>query len=180
METFAVWEYVGAFAPILMLVAALFALRTSHRALLYFGMGSGVCVLLNVVLKGFIQQPRPRNDRVALELAVSHGERISIDRFGMPSGHAQYCSFATLFVLCWLAYHNRTSMGWLLFAVLLTSVSLMQRWWFRNHSLLQLVIGTVIGSILGVVFAWMEKESECRGWTAKKDDNNPEYPHAFC
>lgn len=179
MKPFAWWEYAGAYAPLLLFFASLWALRASHRALTFFGMGTGVCVLLNLVLKGLIQQPRPRNDRIALELAVSHGERISLDKFGMPSGHAQYCSFATLFVLCWLAYHNRPSTGWLVLFVGLTAISATQRWWFQNHTVFQLVVGILVGACVGVGFAWMEKESECKGWVAKKDDNHFSYPVAF-
>lgn len=178
-SSIALWEYVGAYAPLLLFFAALVALRSSHRALLYFGMGSGICILVNLALKGILQQPRPKQDRKVLEMAVSHGERFSLDKFGMPSGHAQYCSFATLFVLCWLAYHNRPSTAWLVFFVFTTAISLMQRWWYRNHTVLQLVVGAVIGASLGVAYAWMEKESESRGWIPKVDDNDPEYPSAF-
>lgn len=175
----ALWEYVGAYAPLLLFFAGLFALRSSHRALLYFGMGSGICVLVNLALKGLLQQPRPKQDRKVLEMAISHGERLSLDKFGMPSGHAQYCSFVTLYVLCWLAYHNRSSTMWLVFLVVTTSVSLMQRWWYRNHTVLQLAVGLGIGAVLGVTYAWMEKESEARGWIAKIDDGDLEYPSAF-
>ena len=143
-------DWIGANAPLFLFFVSVWQLVHWPRALWFFLVGSIVNVCTNLLLKGILQQPRPDKDQRVLEIALYHGERFSVDKYGMPSGHAQYCGFALAFITLALQRPLLSVAYWLL-----TLVTAYQRYLYNNHTLLQIIIGLGIGIGMGLLFERM-------------------------
>lgn len=106
--------------------------------------------LLNITIKNTLRYPRPDSHTVENfhELVPTALNYLTIHRnFGMPSGHAQSVISATTFIA--LYFNN----PYILVASATQSViTLYQRYTTQRHSIEQLVAGSIIGVIVGVVF----------------------------
>jgi membrane-associated phospholipid phosphatase len=91
------------------------------------------------ILKKIIYDSRPLNGIIFL---ASEKFRNKIN--GMPSGHTQQTAFALTIAYLFSKKNLYLSIGLLL----LTSI---QRYIFKNHTILQLIVGTVIGIGLGYI-----------------------------
>lgn len=144
MEITKMRDYVGVFAPIFLLALSLFFLRHQQIYMYFFIVGYTLNIILNFLLKIIIKEPRPLHDKKALEIGIKHGERIGADKFGMPSGHAQSCGFALSYITT--TVQNPLVSG---FFLIVSVISLFQRYLYNNHSLLQLGIGFFVGIGVG-------------------------------
>lgn len=85
----------GEYGPIILLFLSVMLLWNSKNFLFYYIVGITFNTILNLVLKGIIQEPRPIFDDRKMKLVKSHAKHyfyqngIPFDMFGMPSGHAQ-------------------------------------------------------------------------------------------
>lgn len=147
-----IW-YIGMYAPILLILISLFVLRNKAHLLLYFILGLIINLPINVLLKHFFREPRPLENKEYIDSLKTHHKLIHFDRYGMPSGHAQYSSYCIAFLLFSLGFvnvHKYSSLFLLCFFVFVCT--LYQRYFSKSHTILQLVAGTVLGSFLGYVF----------------------------
>ena len=87
----------------------------------------------NVVLKKYIHSPRPLDSRPFLA-AEHYRKHIN----GMPSGHAQQTAFSLTYA--YLLTHEYLGASWALFLI-----TILQRYVFKNHTLMQLAVGSVLG-----------------------------------
>ncbi len=93
-----------------------------------------------------IKQLRPRNN-----VPFSFDKQtIYTDKYGMPSGHAVKCFYTTAFM--YMVFSNHLIPLVLLIISLLT---LEQRYRYHNHTLSQLFVGTVYGSLVGIIVFWI-------------------------
>jgi membrane-associated phospholipid phosphatase len=147
-------DYVGYFGPVLLIFATIaFYMwhydEQRHRVKAILAKFGGLLIfstLLNVVLKQIIAAPRPEG-----EIAL-FGEQRSNDFYGMPSGHAQMVATITSFFIknggdlgikpVWFA---TIALGYVIISIL----TVIQRYAFRAHTLGQLAVGLVIGGFLG-------------------------------
>ena len=160
--------YIGYYAPIILFMLSLFLLRNLKTYLYVFVSGFILNNILNIILKLFIKEPRPSKDQKAIEIGVVNGARIGFDKFGMPSGHAQNCGYFIAFIT--MALNNPfISTLYLLISV----ISLFQRYLFNNHSALQLVIGFSIGFGFGLLLYQLGAKYIMGNIKMKKDDNGP-------
>ena len=94
----------GTYGPIIQFFLSTYLLWDSHNLFFYYVIGIFINTILNLILKGLLQQPRPLDDARTFNLALTHGKLfmfkngIPYDIFGMPSGHAQASLFSTVFV----------------------------------------------------------------------------------
>ena len=97
-------------------------------------------LLLNKALKETIRQPRPAG--------AWDGPKESIDQYGMPSGHAQII-FSQCGLLLYMAFYKQTR--WLITALALglACVTAWQRVAYNRHTLLQVIVGALIGLAFG-------------------------------
>ena len=96
--------------------------------------------LFNSLLKLIIRQPRPTNQKHLYNFEKKNNLKVmSGQEFGMPSGHAQSClfSFTTNYFL--------TNCSFTLFSVFISLITITQRFKFRNHTLFQLLMGSITG-----------------------------------
>jgi len=145
--------------------------------LTYFGIGSVINMLINLLIKSLVKEPRPQKD-------LSHGvkyefglkvndktgvfERQGLDRYGMPSGHAQTVAYALGFMGPVLSSNTSVYLlGMYLFVALITVV---QRIANHNHTIFQVGIGLILGAIIGQATYHMAKK-RIRGKINEKDDD---------
>lgn len=140
---------IGYFGPNILMILSLWLLRKKRILLLLYIFGSIINIFLNFVLKNLIKEPRPKEDNTNLEWIKNKetNGRISIDVYGMPSGHAQSIMFSTAFI--YLAFKD---LKWLLLYLIISFITLKQRYVYKNHTFLQLLVGCVIGIIVGKLF----------------------------
>jgi len=168
MELSILRDYIGLYTPVILFVLSLFFLRNSPTFLRFFVSGFILNNILNIILKLFIKEPRPTNEQKAIEIGVVNGARISFDKFGMPSGHAQTCGFCLAFITLTLNNPFITT----LYSVIST-ISLFQRYLYRNHTLLQLGVGLAIGIGLGYLTYLLGNKYIMGIIKMKQNDNAP-------
>jgi len=143
-------------------------LRNKQKYLLFFVSGFILNNILNIILKLAIKEPRPSTDQKAIEVAVVNGARIGFDKFGMPSGHAQNCGYCLTFITMTLNNPLIT----LLYSII-SVISLFQRYLYNNHTILQLIVGFIIGSGFGGLIYICGNKFIMGNIKMKKDDNAP-------
>jgi len=165
---------IGENGPMLLLFLTIFLLRNKHNLLFYYVLFFILSLLINLILKGLIQQPRPSIDTKTFNLMMKNKERyiykhgIPYDIFGMPSGHSQSVLLSTIFI--YLSLHDIKIAMLYLF---ITTITLTQRVLDNHHTILQVIFGSFIGCILGYL-AYKMAQINLKGKnTAKKDDYGP-------
>ena len=168
MDLFLLRDYIGLYAPLILFFLSLFLLRNMSTFLRFFVSGFILNNILNIILKLFIKEPRPNNEQKAIEIGVVNGARIGFDKFGMPSGHAQNCGYCLSFITLTFNNHFITT----LYAIIST-ISLLQRYFYKNHTILQLVVGLTIGIGFGYLTYLFGNKYIMGNIKMKKDDNAP-------
>jgi membrane-associated phospholipid phosphatase len=166
---------VGQNGPTILLIITVYLLWNKKTMGFYYLLGYFLNSMVNLVLKGVFQQPRPSEDIVKFNTMMKNGKThmfkdggIPFNIFGMPSGHTQSCLFSTMFV--YLTLH-RTDI--LFLYLLLSMITIWQRVEFKFHTVFQ----TVIGGICGIIFAYIMfsvSTQKIKGkLRVKPDDNGP-------
>jgi len=166
MELYLLKDYVGLYTPIILFVLTLFLLRNMKVYLRFFIYGFLLNNILNIILKLAIKEPRPTKDQKTIEIGITNGALISFDKFGMPSGHAQTCGYCLLFVA--MALHDPYIIALYL---ILSFNSMFQRYSYNNHTVLQLIVGIIIGAIFGYITYTVANKNIIGNIKMKKDDN---------
>jgi len=169
-------DEIGEKGPIILMLMSIFLLWSRQNQLIYCIIGAFVNLLLNIVLKGFFQQPRPSDNKNTklFQLAVKNGNTFIFNNgiphsiFGMPSGHMQLCLFYTAFVFMSLRQYN------ILYVYLLISaVTAYQRVKHSHHTIFQVFVGSIVGICVGYA-AYILTANKMKGRiTFKPDDYAP-------
>ena len=159
-------NYIGLYAPIILFFLSLFLLRNMTKYLSFFVVGFIFNNILNIILKLLIKEPRPTTEQKAIEIGVVNGARIGFDKFGMPSGHAQNCGYCLVFIIMTLNNHFITTLY-----LLLSIISLFQRYLNNNHTILQLIIGLIVGTFFGCLTYNIANKYIMGNIKMKKDDH---------
>ena len=159
-------DYIGLYAPIILFILSVFLHRNMTKYLSFFVAGFIFNNILNIVLKLLIKEPRPTTDQKAIEIGVVNGVRIGFDKFGMPSGHAQNCGYCLAFIIMTLNNHFITTLY-----LVVSVISLFQRYLYNNHTILQLIIGLIIGTFFGYLTYNIANKYIMGNIKMKKDDN---------
>lgn len=168
MEIYKFIDYIGLYAPIILFFLSLFLLRNMPTYLRFFVSGFILNNILNIILKLAIKEPRPTQDQKAIEIGVVNGARIGFDKFGMPSGHAQNCSYCLAFITMTLNNPFLTS----IYSVI-SLISVFQRYVYNNHTILQLLVGILVGGGFGYLTYIIGHNFIMGNIKMKKDDNGP-------
>jgi membrane-associated phospholipid phosphatase len=164
----------GMYGPIIQIILSIYLLWDNHNHFFYYIIGIFTNSILNLILKGLLQQPRPSEDLKTFNLALTHGKiflfknGIPYDIFGMPSGHAQAAIFSTVFVYLCLRKTN------ILYIYLFLSFIIMaQRVAYNHHTVLQVSVGGIIGGIFGYYIYYLAQQMVKGKIREKPDDFGP-------
>lgn len=162
---------IGQNGPIILFALSVFLLRNKCNLLFYYIIFYVIGLILNIILKGIIQQPRPSIDKKTFDLMIKNKERyiskygVPYDIYGMPSGHSQSVLFSTIFI--YFAFHNiKLTIIYLLISIITVSQRVIE----NHHTVLQVIVGSMIGLIIGYVSYEMAKIKMAGKLTNKKDD----------
>ena len=164
----------GGYGPLILYFLSWYLLWDSHNLFFYYTLGFFLDNILNLVLKGILQQPRPSEDLKKFQLALTHGKRFIFkngmphDIFGMPSGHSESSLYSTMFV--YLALRDTK----LLYIYLTISlITMTQRVVFNYHTILQVIAGASVGIGFGYIMYNLAREKIKGKIEEKSDDNGP-------
>lgn len=159
-------DYIGVIGPIILIITSIILLINKNILLYFYVGGIIVNTILNLFLKITIKHPRPKEDKILFEIASNNGKRISIDRYGMPSGHSQSVGFSCMFL--YLACKN---MYIIWFYLIISLNTMFQRFNYKSHTMLQIIIGFSIGAIMGY-FTFILSKNILKGKINSKNDDN--------
>jgi len=171
---FSLLKKLGQYGPIVLLLLTIFLLRNKTNLLFYYILFFIISLLLNMVLKGIIQESRPSINVKTFEMMMKNKERyiykrgLPYDIFGMPSGHSQSVWLSTVFI--YLSLHD---IKILILYLFITAITLIQRVIDNHHTVLQVICGSLVGCILGYLAYRMAQINMEGKKTAKKDDYGP-------
>jgi membrane-associated phospholipid phosphatase len=128
---------------------SLFLLSQHLYHLVGFVVGYLGCFLINLALKRVWLQPRPSTDLAFFKVSLSREKNRNnpvwiMNYCGMPSGHAQFAGFALVYVI--LSTHSWSIWS---FMALLTMVTCVHRVVTQAHTVLQVMVGLLIGMVWG-------------------------------
>jgi len=147
------FDYTGFYGPNILFVISLIVLRNNLNLMLIYIVGFVVNILLNYILKGIFQQPRPTDETHLFQMEQLYRKQIGFDRYGMPSGHAQMVLYSTAFIH--YAFNNIKLTSLYLIISLNT---LYQRVKYNNYTVFQVLVGSLLGFLVGFSFySWGEK-----------------------
>lgn len=193
------WQIIGVLGPYILLTIASLYLWLSNKLtyLEYFGVGTAFNLFLNFILKSLIKQPRPKEDLTIgedtdintitnlnqYEFGLSaQGKRQGSDRYGMPSGHAQTTAYVLAFMQHILSRSQPQShLSNQLYAypyvplfalmIAIAFATILQRVIYKHHTLLQVIVGLIIGAFVGTITFRMARIKVKGNIKAKEDDN---------
>ena len=169
----ALYEF-GNYGPFLLILWSWYLLWTHPNLFFYFNVGLFSNSILNLIMKGIIQEPRPLFDNKKVKLLASHASNyffqngIPFDIYGMPSGHSQAVFFITTFIYLSLK-HSNTLYAFLLFSLLICY----QRVAYQFHSISQVVVGSVMGIFFGYFVYQLAREKIKEKVRERYDDFGP-------
>lgn len=164
----------GTYSPLILFFISIHLLWNNENLFFYYNIGIFINTILNLLLKGLLQQPRPTEDLKTFHLALTHGRKfvfrdgIPFNIFGMPSGHIQSAFFSTAFIYLSLRQTN------ILYSYLLFSfISMSQRVVYNHHTIFQVIVGAIVGTSFGY-FMYYLAQQKIRGHISEKiDDYGP-------
>jgi membrane-associated phospholipid phosphatase len=152
--------------PIIIILISLYQLFNKQNYLFFYIIGTGFNTILNLFLKYIIKQPRPSNNYSKLfDIAHKNGYFYSIDKYGMPSGHAQNLGFSCGFMYMFI---KNNYLLWIY--ILISCITLFLRFYSKKHSIFQLFIGYLIGVMIGIIFYYLANHYTKGIINKKKDD----------
>ena len=83
------------------------------------------------ILKRILKQKRP----------------IPTKTYGMPSSKSSVMTFILVYLLCIHKYNKNT----IILIIIITIVTILIKYWYQEHSLLQLIFGSFLGLIIGLL-----------------------------
>jgi membrane-associated phospholipid phosphatase len=164
----------GAYGPIILFLLSCYLLWDHKNLFFYFNVGIIANAILNIILKGLIQEPRPIFDSEKVSLVKRHAKEyffqngIPFDIFGMPSGHAQMSLFMSTFIYLSLKHKN------LLYLYLVFSLIICyQRVNSKYHSIPQVIVGSIVGLGFAYIVYQLAREKIKGRIRERPDDNGP-------
>jgi membrane-associated phospholipid phosphatase len=136
-----IFDKIGFVGPLLLFFITIYNLWNQQKyliAYLVFFIGN---TIVNKILKLIIQQERPNNG-----VKIMNEQYSGTEIYGMPSGHAQSSFFSIAFL-----YFVKSSPTLLIIEGFIVSLTLFQRWKYRQHTTEQLLFG----SLFGIGFAYL-------------------------
>ena len=139
-------DLIGFYGPVILAFINCVYLWRRKIVLITYVLFFMVNVFINGVLKNILQEPRPSGQVYLNEHDIV--PNTTLGKYGMPSGHAQATGYSITFL--YLVTHSPSL---LIITVFIGSLTVYQRFKYRRHTIPQLVVGLVLGSVFGSIAA---------------------------
>jgi membrane-associated phospholipid phosphatase len=170
MIRFYIVDLIGYYGPMVLGVLSLLLLYSTKTYLVVYVVGFLLNILVNNILKQIIKQPRPKGDLDIFDPSKKHNySHNPIQVYGMPSGHSQMVLFSTVYV--YLVFKNTPLT---LFYVLLTLNTVVQRIRYKNHTVMQVIVGSFVGALVAYLVYQYATNHLVGKLRIKPDDNAKE------
>lgn len=135
---------IGYFSEIIMALITVYVLQKDKINLVIFIIFFLISGYLNTLLKWIIREPRPKD---AVKYLYSEHFSRTQTIYGMPSGHSQNVFFSMMY----LFLSDNGNVYWLQIGLIMATLMVYERWTFHNHTILQLLMGAIVGSLLAFI-----------------------------
>jgi membrane-associated phospholipid phosphatase len=140
LDLIKVIDAIGVHGPILTSSITCVNLISQKKYLISFLICVFINHFLNGILKSIIREPRPGESK-SIESDTLNLDLVgNIEKYGMPSYHAQSVFFSTTFL--YLVQKNPIM---LFFEFIICIITLYQRFKYKRHDMRQLAVGSFIG-----------------------------------
>jgi membrane-associated phospholipid phosphatase len=172
-------DRLGYYTPYILFFLSLIVIKKRNVIFYYYIGGFLLNYVLNVILKGFIKQPRPDSNVELMNIMKNDGRQVHPQMYGMPSGHAQESFFSLLYIY-WLTKDNpnKQNKNFLFVFGLLCIIMMFQRVMTKRHTIFQIGVGAIVGGFLGTFFYKMA-EQQVKGKEREKGDDNNRIQEGF-
>jgi len=159
---------IGVKAPFILFFLTIFLIINKINYLKFFVVGWLLNSISNILLKLIFKEPRPDNHEKYIRIATHNMFHINFDKYGMPSGHSQSCGFMIAFIFLVLSNYYITT-----FYLIISLISILQRYLYKNHTMIQLFTGFMIGIGFGYI-TYLTASNYIKGnIKMKKDESAP-------
>jgi membrane-associated phospholipid phosphatase len=131
---------IGFFSELMVCIVVLSVIYAQVYNHLVYLVGFVVGTYFNRWLKNIIQDKRP-NKPVKFLASESFKTSGSNNFYGMPSGHSQHVSYSIMY----LYLTTGEWYPWVFICIVIGLLMLYERWLFRNHTFLQLMVSVGVG-----------------------------------
>ena len=135
---------IGYFSEMIISIIVVSILYYNIYEHLFYYLGFFVSIYLNIWLKNIIKNPRPKP---FYKFLANEPTQPDVQAYGMPSGHSQHVFYSIVYLYLTI----RTLFPWVFVCIGIGALTIMERWVFRNHTILQLIVGALIGCLLGYI-----------------------------
>ena len=170
---------VGEYSYLILIITTLTLLYNKPTLYYYYIFGVIINSILNINLKLLIREPRPPHILPSKKTNYNPANYTggggdfrkftpftNFNIYGMPSGHAQLAFFSTMYIL--LACKN---VKITLFYLCVSLITLYQRVKSNMHTIFQVIVGSIIGSLMGALTFMVFKQKIVGDLKFKPDDN---------
>jgi membrane-associated phospholipid phosphatase len=131
--------YFGEYITFLITIALIF---NKHIYLIFYIIIFALNKVINQFFKDYFKQPRPSHPLKFLE-----SDSFSKKKYGMPSGHSQLAFFSMFYA--YLVINK--FIPWTFLLLIVGIIVIYERFYFRNHTLYQLISGAALGIIIAFI-----------------------------
>ena len=161
-------DWIGYQGPYILVGVSSFLLWNKPTYLGFYWTGWILNVFLNILLKGIFKHPRPSEDLHIFNTEKAQLKRIGYDRYGMPSGHSQMAFYSASFL--YFVFKNPIlSLG----TLVLSTITNFQRVKYKNHTVNQVLVGSLVGAFVGYTFYMISNKQNMGFLGLKQDDDGP-------
>ena len=146
-------DYIGFYGPKILFASSAYLLWDQRPYLIMYVLGMILNILLNFFLKSIIKEARPQKQIEFLDDDSLKG----VNEYGMPSGHAQTSFYSIAYLLCVKSYVRDCLLIFSLFFI--GTLTLYQRIKFGRHTIKQVLVGVLVGSLFANVIYRVAKSS---------------------
>ena len=158
---------IGYFSEMILPIIVLYFIYHDVFAHIVYFLCYFISIYLNIWFKNTIKEPRPKP--FFRFLAIESTKKDAQQIYGMPSGHSQNAFYSIVYLYLYLRSVTPVYMTlptpyfpeyyvWILISLCIGIITILERWLFRNHTMLQLCIGALIGSALGYIIFTVQME----------------------
>lgn len=153
-----IFKITGSTGPLVLNLVSLYLLKNKTIYFAIYILGIILNSIANYLLKGIFRQRRPSK--------YEYIEPFSNEKYGMPSGHSQSAFFSTIYI-----YLVTKNIYWGMFYLLVSLITCFQRVYYKNHTIMQVIVGSLFGAFFGyVLYDYATKK--IKGESKKKPDDN--------